>query len=37
MIKKDMKTMVDFDTELNLFTRLESKQLVEKSRCKPNV
>jgi len=37
MIKKDMKMMVDFDTELNLFTRLEFKQLVEKSTCKPNV
>ena len=37
MIKKDMKMMVDFDTELNLFTYLEFKKLVEKSRCKQNV
>ena len=37
MIKKDIKMMVDFDAELNLFTYLEFKQLVEKSRCKQNV
>jgi len=37
MIKKGMKMMVDFDTELSLFTYLEFKQLVEKSRFKPNV
>ena len=37
MIKKGMKMMVDFDTELSLFTYFEFKQLVKKSKYKQNV